>query len=187
MKKLTLILTAAATLAIVNVAQADPIVGGAIGGSGSFTSTSIDFNTLGLVGSMSGALSSVNSESEATFVNGSITGITSAGISLPNLEFVTFSTDDPLATGDGDEFKIDLTSIKSLGGGAFSATGNVVDGATNGFGSTPISLTLSFAGNANTPGLGGSFSFSSTPEPSTWALLMGGIAVMAFLNRRRRA
>ena len=144
----------------------------AVGGSGSYTSSSLTLNGFGLVESASGDFNpNVQSGSGATLYSQTI-GSLSATAKTENIsDFFTFSS-TLLAPGTtpSDQYVFDLATLKEVAG-VFYGTGTVVDTVTSdGYAPTAADFTLSLAGNPGQSGLGASFSMSTiapVPEPST--------------------
>jgi hypothetical protein len=156
--------------AAANAALSNLDGGLASGGSGVYTSSSLQLNSLGLVESASGdfATAGVLSGAFLTSYANALTGLSSSP-TIENIDnFFDFSSTGPLAGGTtpSDRFDFDLYSITETSTpGVFTGIGTVSDtGGT--YAPTPATFTLSVAGLPNSSD-GDSFSLSTVPEPKT--------------------
>jgi hypothetical protein len=168
-----------------NDGRHNPLVSGGVTGGPTLVTTGLpaslgSFNpfagdSLLLIGGE--ALTYKNGMSDVTgaFVNYSIDGGSFSSISL------TFNEDNVNGnTGDqrwaNTNFAIDLLAGQSLGTHTLSF---YVSATTNGLESDPVVYDNAGGANFNT-------SFTVVPEPSTWAMMFAGFAVLLGAQRRRR-
>jgi hypothetical protein len=197
MKKLHLIASSSAILAMVGSAHAALLNAGlAAGGNGSFTANSLTLNATQLVESADGDFSpEVASTSGLTANTTAITGLSTTALAVNVADYFSFSS-DLIASGTtpSDRFEFNLTSITEtyFGGGLadFSGTGTIVD-TTGAFANTAATFTLGFSGSA-----GESFSLDTVaapvPEPTTIVagasmLLPFGLGAFRVLRKNRKA
>jgi hypothetical protein len=197
MKKLHLIASASAILAVASSAHATLIDGGlAAGATGSFTSSSLTLSGTQFVESSSGDFSpEVQSLSGLTAYSSTISGLSSTALAVNIADYFSFSsTLIAPGTTPSDRFEFNLTSLTEtfFGSGIadFSGTGTIVD-TTGAFADTAATFTLGFSGPASE-----SFSMSTVaapvPEPTTIVagasmLLPFGVGALRILRKSRKA
>jgi fibronectin-binding autotransporter adhesin len=171
--------------------------GGVLGGTGTITSTGITVASGGLLNPSGGtgspshltlALNSgsltMNSGSNLAFVLGSTSSsdevlVSSGTVALNNQNFSNFAFTTTTGFGTGNYILITDTGSDTNAITGLSGTG-LTGSITGGF-----SGTLTLINSQQTLELVVS---STVPEPSTWALMIGGFAVlMVFQIRRRRS
>ena len=105
------------------------------------------------------------------------------------------NSDEVVSTlGAMNSFSIGGTSILSLAGDTLSVGDyTILTGFDSGSGQfssitgyNPAVYTVTFD-DTTTPGVGELIVTSATPEPTTWAMLLGGIVLLVAIQRRRRA
>ena len=201
-KKLQL-LVAAISLACTSAANAQLFSGSIAVGTGltgpftaTYSSSSFTLNANNVVtGSPQGTFALIPSLSNMTADSTIVSGLSSAPLADSIPDFFVFSSTGPFGasgTTPNNRFDFNLTTITDLGGGAFSGTGTLTD--TQGtYTPTLADFTLNFSSSINSSP--GSYSFTlasesesavSTPEPTTWALLLGGLGLLAFWHIRTR-
>lgn len=170
-------------------AQAQSINGGiAVGGTGSYTSSSLTLNATQLVESSTGDLSTADSLSYATASTATVSGLSSTALTLtsPIADFFEFSTAGiPGSTGTtpGDRFDFELTSLSEVTSGLTSFYGSgILSDSTGALQSSPATFTMTFSGPNSE-----SFSLDTvaTPEPSSWVLAAIACGALGFFAYRR--
>ncbi len=163
----------------------DPLVSGGVTGAPTLVTTGLPGglgtfdpsmgDSLLLIGGE--ALTYKNNGTDVTgaFVNYSIDGGAFSSISL------TFNEDNVNgATGDqrwaNTDFSIDLLNGQSLGTHTLAF---YISATTDGVDSDPILYD-------NNGGLNFNTTFTLIPEPSTWAMMVGGFGILVAFQRRRR-
>ena len=84
---------------------------------------------------------------------------------------------------------VNLTSI-TLNGvtGDVLSSGKILFASVEGLSSAPFSLTLTGSvANASKANYSGELSLTPVPEPETYALMLGGLAAVGFMARRRKS
>jgi hypothetical protein len=203
MKKIQIVAILASLAAVGSAhAQLELNAGLAVGGSGSYTSSSLSLNALQLVESANGDFSpAVQSGSGLTADTINLTGLSTTAKTENIADFLEFSSNliNP-GTSPTDEFSFTLTSITEVsfttayGGFAeFTGTGYFVD-STGTYADTDATFTLGTTGEA-----GGAesdnFSMSTVapvPEPTTFIagaamLLPFGVGAFRSLRKDRKA
>ena len=173
--------TIIAALALTTSAHAQNFTGGiAIGGSGTYDSTSMTLSSANAFESGDGTFASIPfslSSASNTTITG-LSGTSTLDLSAPLPIFEISS-----ATTPANEYAFEMTSIApEATAGNYTGTGEFIDNSgvlTN----TAATFTLGFAGGPNTTD-GYSFSAAATPEPSSWALGLIALGSVIYLRRR---
>ena len=174
------VLTLIAALALTSAAHAQNFTGGvAIGGDGSYSSTSLSFGATDLYESGDGTFAPLGF-GLVTTANGSITGLSGTNTLTLSAPLPTFEISS--STTPANEYDFEITDVTPQStAGVFTGDGLFVD-TQNVLTTTPATYTLSFSGPA-------SYSFSAdvvqaAPEPASWALGLVAIALIGVLRRR---
>lgn len=158
---------------------------------GAFTSSSLSLDPTNIIMSDSGVLGSlVPSFGDLLAYPGIITGLSTNALADPINDFFVFSTPDPhfgsSGTSPSDRFEFNLATITEYsydnpaGTADFTGTGTLVD-ILGDYQPTSYTFNLSFSGPNSY-----SFSFSSVPEPSSFALMLIGLGAVMFLYRKKQ-
>jgi len=175
MKATTVLLALIPSLVCVLAVHADTITGDiAVSGSGTFTSSSLQLNSLAAVGSSTGDLSDADSGSFALLSTATLTGLSTG-------------------TSPVDRYDFALTSITETNSTAGDFTGiGILTDTTGTFSPTVATFTLSNSGQPGGPS-GAGFTLSAdgiaataAPEPSVWAMFAFGCGFLALFRLRRR-
>jgi len=199
MKATTVLLALIPSLVCVLAVHADTITGDiAVSGSGTFTSSSLQLNSLAAVGSSTGDLSDADSGSFALLSTATLTGLSSTATtySTPIADYFEFSSAGlPPSTGTSpvDRYDFALTSITETNSTAGDFTGiGILTDTTGTFSPTVATFTLSNSGQPGGPS-GAGFTLSAdgiaataAPEPSVWAMFAFGCGFLALFRLRRR-
>ena len=90
-----------------------------------------------------------------------------------------------IATGHGD---INFTSATLNGNNLFTFNYGMLSASY--FGAVPVSGTLTLVINGSTTGLAsyaGTLDVSAVPEPATYGMMLGGLALLGVMTRRRKS
>ena len=154
-----------------------------------FTNTSFSLNQLNLVtATETGTFASfVPALGFLTAYTGTVTGLSAIPVSTPISNFFVFSTPDVTLGASGttpnNRFAFNLTNITetayTVSTASFFGIGTLTD-SQGSFSSTPAHFDLAYSSQ-------GGYTIALTagavvPEPSTWAMLLGGIGFL-FLGR----
>ena len=126
-----------------------------------------------------------------------ITGLTAGGLYTLTFDFALaqqvgfngVNNDNFWQVGFGDVNPTQNSALLSIANGGFSGWKT----ATMTFAATSTSQVLSFLAQGTGPGappfllLDNVSLISAVPEPSTWGMMLGGLGLVGFLARRRRA
>ena len=175
-------LIAAASLAFTTAIHAQDFTGGiAIGGVGSYTSSSLTLGTNNVFESGDGTFAGL-SFGFGSIANPEIDGLSGTStltLSAPLPAYEISSSTTPV-----DEYAFEMTSItleSTSPNNVYQGTGEFIDNE-NVLTPTDATFTLSFSGP-------NSYSFSAdvvqaAPEPSAWALALTCVAFFVYLRRR---
>jgi hypothetical protein len=104
-------------------------------------------------------------------------------------DFLELSSPDTLAalgTSPSNLFDFNLATITETADSGstatFAGTGTLVDNAVSGpLSNTPASIFIAYSSQSAY-----TITLTATPEPSTWALMLGGLGLLVFLRKRVR-
>jgi hypothetical protein len=175
MKALHLI-TLLAGLVVATSARAQDFTGGfAIGGDGSYSSTTLNLGSFAISQGGTGTFALVSGL--VPIDNGSISGL--SGTSTLTLSAPLPSFELSAATAPASIYEFEVTSVTpETTAGIYQGTAELVDTGDN-LATTPATFTLSFSGPDSY-----SFSADVVPEPSIWSLSLVALGGMFFLRRR---
>jgi hypothetical protein len=160
----------------------------------SFTSSSVSLNQLNLIThSETGTfLTFVPALSDLTASTALLSGLSATPTveSVPN--FLVFSTPDTTLSTSGttpsNRFSFDLTSLSETAYNGSTATfsgSGVITDSLGAFSATQATLDLAFSSQSGYTLTISIPDTAAVPEPSTWALMLGGFGMLLFLTRRQ--
>jgi hypothetical protein len=177
-KKIQLVISLASLAAVssANAALAQIDGGMAVGGTGSFTDSSLTLNSPQFITYGTGDLSYLSLFAPLPVGTPTISGLSANPLSENIADYFVFASGTP-----GDNFEFTLTSLTetyyttSYGGLAdFSGTGTLVD-ADGTYAVTPASFTIGFSGPTSE-----SFSFDTAPVPEPTTFIAGAAMLLPF-------
>lgn len=142
--------------------------------------------TLGAAGAFAADQSVAFSGTTASFASGT-TNVLQGGDDVISFTGLAAGTYDFLLTISAQYVTLNAVSLNGVAGSINPITSKITFASVEGIGQSPFTLTLTGTKNSDRAQYSGELSVVAVPEPESYALMLAGLAVLAFVARRRRA